>query len=143
MIISATVLKRFWQKNLAIKHFKTAAISAFKCLELRPFLLEECFKHIRGELRNYRKTKAAAFKYDGDLESLNNFSGETLLKDVREKLPALHSFLSTIERKKDNSLSDKVLAVSAILNMWISRNKFVYRNNVLLISGGCKTKEID
>ena len=65
-------------------------------------------------------------------------------KEAEKKLPLSYEFVTSTTKNKCKFVTAKqALVLSSILNSWISKSLFVYRNNVLLISAGCKGEEIE
>jgi hypothetical protein len=69
-----------------------------------------------------------------------------LIKDAAEKLPIVDTIIKAAfpgHKRVKNSLNKRALIISALINPWLSRSNFTYRINTLLISGGCRSEEVD
>lgn len=69
-----------------------------------------------------------------------------MVEEVEKKIPTLHSLVSTSfprNRKVKNPLNKEALIVSTFLNPWMPISNFTFRNNTILVLGGCKTEEMD
>lgn len=130
-------------KNLCLENYRAAANSALKF----PPLKREIFKAVSGiikkELRDYSRGKSPA-KYDGDPLSLRNFKNKELLESAREQMPCTYTIITSTSKAGVRYEENKQgLALSGLLNTWIPRSNFVYRNNTLLTAGCCKSEVID
>ena len=66
------------------------------------------------------------------------------MKEAEKKLPLSYEFVTSTTKNKCKFVTAKqALVLSSILNSWNLKSLFVYRNNVLLISAGCKGEEIE
>lgn len=133
-------------KSICLKNYKAAAAAVTKIQPLMKKTVEQIGQKLKVELRNYSRDPNAVFKYDGDLQKLANYRSEHLIADAEQKLPILHTLIcrsfSNVSEEKF-AVNKKALAISGVLIPWIPSNKFTYRNNVILTTGGCKSEEID
>ena len=121
-------------RNLAEKNYKTAAYAAFTHPNMKDFLLKKIYAEARTELKNYSKMKSSVFRFDDSFQKLAEYKGIDLINDCQEKLPLTYGFIANTAGKKSpkTAISKTVLALSSVLNSWIPKSKFVYRNNVIL-----------
>ena len=112
---------------------------------MKDFLLKKIYAEARTELKNYSKMKSSVFRFDDSFQKLTEYKGIDLINDCQDKLPITYGFISNTASKKSpkTAMSKKVLALSSVLNSWIPKSIFVYRNNVILTAGGCKKAEIE
>ena len=130
-------------KNLCRENYQAAANSAMKFLPLRRELVRAVTDEVKKELRAYSKGSSSA-KYDGDPLSLKTFKNEDLLEEAGEKMPITHSIITGSSKVGVKYRQNKqALALSALLNTWLSRSNFIYRINTLLMVGCCKTEVMD
>lgn len=131
-------------KNLALKQYHAAAAALFEFSPLKVRVIEELERQMKREMKAYSQDKSACFRYKDDLESLVNYRGDDLLKEAKLKLPLTYGIVSNTTRAKAKELIGKrVLAISSLLNTWIPKSMFSYRNNILLTAAGCKSGEIE
>ena len=133
-------------KNIALRRYKAAAAGVVSVPSLMNETVIQIAKKLKVEIRNYTRDPEAVFKYDGEVEKLAQYRNEHLLAEAVDKLPILntlicHSFANV--NKVKFSTNKKALIFSSFLIPWIPSNKFTYRINVLLTTGGCMTKEVD
>ena len=132
--------------NLCLKNYKAAAVGVTKFAPLKDRVLVEVGKQVKREIKNYSKDPSTVFKYRGDLEQLAEYRNENLIKEVEEKIPALHSLVATSftrNKKVKNPLNKEALIIASFLSPWMPISNFRYRINTILVLGGCKTEEID
>ena len=79
--------------NLALENYKAAAHGVMNFEPLKSKVLLELGKQVKREIKRYSKDASNVFKYRGNLEKLAEFTNESLLKDVEEKTPSLHTFV--------------------------------------------------
>ena len=130
-------------QNIALKRYESAASAAFDFPPFRNVLTAEHHRRIKRELTAYCKDPNSVFKYRDDFKSLANYRNAHLIEDAKEKLPLTYKLVTNTSKKKCKFPEVKeALILSSILNTWISKSMFVYRNNILLSSAGCKGEEI-
>ncbi len=133
-------------KNIALRRYKAAAAGVVNVPSLMNETVIQIAKKLKVEIRNYTRDPEAVFKYDGEVEKLAQYRNEHLLTEPVDKLPILntlicHSFANV--NKVKFSTNKKALIFSSFLIPWMPSNKFTYRINVLLTTGGCMTEEVD
>ena len=79
--------------NLALENYKAAARGVMNFEPLKSKVLLELGKQVKREIKRYSKDRSNVFKYRSNLEKLAEFTNESLLKDVEEKIPSLHTFV--------------------------------------------------
>ena len=118
-----------------------------KCItcSIWPSKYKRMFAEAQTELKNYSKMRSSVFRFDDSFEKFAEYKGIDLINDCQNTLPITYGFISSTGNKKSpkTAMSKKLLALSSVLNSWIPKLKFVYRNNVILTSGGCKKAEIE
>lgn len=131
-------------KNLCCGNYRAAAFGVVNFVPLKKQVLVQVGKEIKKELRSYSRDSHAVFKYHGDLEKLAEYRNEQLMEEAKKKVPIVHTLVTASFPKKDKyPLNKEALIISSFLNPWIPKSNFIYRNNTILILGGCKTEEID
>ena len=133
-------------KNLASKNYKSAAVGVLKFGPLRNHVFEQVGKEMRREIQTYATNPDATFKYHGNTKKLANYRNNQLLEDAEKSLPITDTIIkATFPRHKrvNNCLNKHALVISTLLNPWLPRSNFTYRVNTLLISGGCRSEEVD
>ena len=94
-------------------------------------------------MRDYSQGPSEA-KYNRDPLSLKEWRSEKLLEDAKHNLPILSEIVEGSTKGTANYIQHKkALMLSSFLNTWIPRSNFLYRTNVLLIAGSCKTEVRD
>lgn len=131
-------------KNIALKKYESAASAAFDFPPFRQAIIKEHNRRIKRELAAYSKDPTSVFKYRDDVKKLADYRNAHLMEEAEKKLPLTYELVtSTSKNKCKFVLAKQALVLSSILNSWISKSLFVYRNNVLLMSAGCKGEEIE
>ena len=131
-------------KKHCSKKYASAASAAFDFPPFRQAVIKECNRRIKRELSAYLKDPTSVFKYRDDVKKLADYRNAHLMKEAEKKLPLSYEFvISTTKNKCKFVTAKQALVLSSILNSWISKSLFVYRNNVLLISAGCKGEEME
>jgi hypothetical protein len=133
-------------KNLALKNYKSSAVGVVKFGPLRDHVFEQVGKEMKREIQMYTTTPDASLKYHGDIKKLADYRNDQLIKDAAEKLPIVDTIIKAAfpgHKRVKNSLNKRALIISALINPWLSRSNFTYRINTLLISGGCRSEEVD
>ena len=132
--------------NLALENYKAAAHGVMNFEPLKGKVLLELGKQVKREIKRYSKDRSNVFKYRSNLEKLAEFTNESLLKDVEEKIPSLHTFVKASVQgcqKVKNPVNQEALIISSYLNLWMLISNFAYRSNIILVLGGCKKEEVD
>lgn len=132
--------------NMALKNYKAAAHGVRKFEPLQSKVLLEVGKQVRREITQYSKDPSNQFKYRGNLEKLAEFNNKSLLKEVEEKVPTLHTLVKASSKgcqKVKHPMNQEALIFSSFLNLWMPTSNFSYRINTILILGGCKKEEVD
>lgn len=132
-------------KQICLEDYKAAANSALKFLPFRREIVKAVTLEIKREMRSYIKGKSMA-KYNGNPLSLKDFRSDDFLLEMSERLPLTHTIVTATSNShtKTKFLKNKqILAFSALLNTWLKRSNFIYRLNLLLSKGCCKTEIID
>ena len=113
---------------------------------LKSKVVLELGKQVKREIKRYLEDPSNVFKYHGNLEKLAEFTNESLLKDVEEKIPSLHTFVKASVQgcqKVKNPVNQEALIISSYLNLWMPISNFAYGINTILVLGGCKKEEVD
>lgn len=130
-------------KHLCLENYQAAANAALKFPPLRRELVKAVTSAVRTEVTSYSRGKTTA-KYDGDPLNLKHFKTEDFLQEARERIPVTHAIVTATSKVGAKYLQNKqALALSAILNTWLPRSNFIYRNNTLLTAGCCKSEVMD
>ena len=130
-------------KNLCREDYRAAANSALKFPPFRTELVKAVAVLVKNELSAYSKGNNSA-RYNGDLLSLASFKNEDLLEDACEIMPITHTFITATSKVGVKyEVNKQALALSAILNSLLPRSNFIYRINMLLTEGCCKTEVMD
>ena len=132
--------------NLPLQNCKAAAHGVMNFEPLKSKVLLELGKQVKREIKRYSKDPSNVFKYRGNLEKLAEFTNESLLKDVEEKIPSLHTFVkASVQgwRKVKNPVNQEALIISSYLNLWMPISNFAYQINTILVFRGCKKEEVD
>lgn len=132
--------------NMALKNYKAAAHGVRKFEPLQSKVLLEVGKQVRREITQYSKDPSNQFKYRGNLEKLAEFNNKSLLKEVEEKVPTLHTLVKASSKgcqKVKHPMNQEAFIFSSFLNLWMPTSNFSYRINTILILGGCKKEEVD
>ena len=101
---------------------------------------------MKREIQMYTTTPDTSLKYHGDIKKLADYRNDQLIKDAAEKLPIVDTIIKAAfpgHKRVKNSLNKCALIISTLINPWLSRSNFTYRINTLLISGGCRSEEVD
>ena len=131
---------------MALKNYKAAAHSVRNFEPLQSKVLLEVGKQVRREITQYSKDPSNQFKYRGNLEKLAEFNNISLLKEVEEKVPTLHTLVKASSKgcqKVKHPINQEALIFSSFLNLWMPTSNFSYRINTILILEGCKKEEVD
>ena len=132
-------------KQICLEDYKAVANSALKFLPFRREIVKAITLEIKREMRTYSKGNSMA-KYNGNPLRLKDFKSDDLLLEMSERLPVTHAVVTATcnSHAKTKSLQNKqILAFSALLNTWLKRSNFIYRLNLLLSKGCCKTEIMD
>lgn len=106
--------------NLALENYKAAARGVMNFEPLNSKVLLELGKQVKREIKRYSKDRSNVFKYRSNLEKLAEFTNESLLKDVEEKIPSLHTFVKASVQgcqKVKNPVNQEALIISSYLNL--------------------------
>jgi len=65
-------------------------------------------------------------RYEGDTLKLKNFNADLFLEEASERMTITHSIVTTTSKEGVKFLVNKqVLALSAILNIWLPRSNYL------------------
>lgn len=101
---------------------------------------------MKREIQTYATNPDATFKYHGNIKKLANYRNNHLIGDAEKNLPITNTIIKATfpgHKRVKNSLNKHALIISTLLNPWLPRSNFIYRVNTLLISGGCRSEEVD
>jgi hypothetical protein len=132
-------------KQICLEDYKAAANSALKFPPFRQAIVKAVTDEVKREMRTYSKGNSVA-KYNGNPLSLKDFKSDDMLLEMKERLPVTHAIVTATSNNhtRVKFLENKqILAFSALLNTWLRRTNFIYRLNLLLSKGCCKTEIMD
>jgi hypothetical protein len=133
-------------KNLALKNYKSSAVGVVKFGPLRDHVFEQVGKEMKREIQTYITDPDASLKYHGDIKKLATYRNNQLIEDAKKKLPIVDTIIKAAfprHKRVKNLLNKRALIISTLLNPWLPNSNFTYRVNSLLISGGCRSEEVD
>jgi hypothetical protein len=125
-------------RNIATKKPKAASKA-----EIDVFgrdLIETFSSKALKEAISYTKSKDCILKYDGNPESIHDFTNEKFVCQLKEKVPLMGYFLNTVCKGRTSQIA---LAGSTCIGSVMKSIVYRKRINIILQKGGCNGPAVE